>query len=53
MFLIVNLVLGCSSLFLNVPFGLSEAESGEKEATTKWQSNYLKKGSWRRVVRFL
>lgn len=51
--LIANFVLGRSNLFLNVRFGLSGAESGEKEAATKWQSNYLKRGSWRRVVRFL
>lgn len=53
MLLTANFVLGHSSLFLNAWFGLSGAESGEKEATTKWQSNYLKRGSWRRVVRFL
>lgn len=50
---IANFVLGRSSRVLNVGFGLSGAESGEKEAMTKWQSNYLERGSWRRVVRFL
>lgn len=50
---IAGSALGRSGLFVRVRAGLCGAEAGEKGATTKWQSNYFTRGSWRRVVGFL
>lgn len=50
MLLIADFGLGRSSLFVNVRFGLSGAEAGEKAAAAaKWQSSALE-GSRRREL---